>query len=299
MIGVQIKAGLANQMFQYAFAYGLIKRGYDARVASRLRASEWDHEYIRCIEIFDLSQVRELPRYRLPARYTRSHLLQRLSRALPGKGGLKIPESVIYEENLKFEMDSPLDRRTYTPEQGSFMEGAWQSEQHFCGCKSEVKDLFSFPALEDSRNIELADFIGSHGNVVSVHVRKGHDYQISLGIGTCEPSYYREAIETIRSQREGCYFLLFSDNHAWCKEHLGDLIDQTVSWNPISGSGSHIDMQLMSLCRHHIIANSSYSWWAAWLSEEEGTIIIAPEKWLVTESDWSTDHIVPDRWIRL
>ena len=136
---------------------------------------------------------------------------------------------------------------------------------------------------------------------VSLHVRRG-DYispdgtQTLLG-GICTKEYYQTAIELIKQRVGKLFFAVFSDDVNWARENL-HLPEYTlfVDWH--SGKNSFRDMQLMSLCSHHIIANSSFSWWGAWLGNNPEKIVIAPKKWMNVD-DPQNDYRCPESWIRL
>jgi hypothetical protein len=145
-----------------------------------------------------------------------------------------------------------------------------------------LESIFRFPAITDNRNTETLDKI-LLTNSISIHVRRG-DYvhsphwRASLG-DICDVAYYQNAIALIENEIESpCYFV-FSDDINWCKSNLVLHQDVTyIDWN--TGLNSYIDMQLMSKCKHNIIANSSFSLWAAWLNENSQKSVVAPMKWI-------------------
>ena len=109
-----------------------------------------------------------------------------------------------------------------------------------------------------------------------------------------------QAINTINSQIENPKFYIFSDNFEWCKENLSFCDPVYVDWNPTSGPINYLDMQLMSNCKHNIIANSSYSWWGAWLNNNPNKIVIGPKKWFNSSSEkFDSTDIIPENWIKI
>lgn len=134
-------------------------------------------------------------------------------------------------------------------------------------------------------------------NTVSVHVRRG-DYQSPAFIDTlgkcCDIGYYIRAIDYMKKQVDSPRFVVFSDDMEWAKSNLP--LNNAIYVVHNTGADSWQDMYLMSLCKHNIIANSSFSWWGAWLNENEKKIVIAPEYWW---GDWKCKDVVPDSWMCL
>jgi hypothetical protein len=179
-----------------------------------------------------------------------------------------------------------------------YLAGYWQSEQYFREAAPAIHADFTFKSLPANRNAELAEQIGQV-NAVSLHVRRG-DYvnnpKTNVVHGVCSLDYYRDAVRHVASRVENPYFFIFSDDMAWVKEHLKmDLPCQYVDHN--CGAESYNDMRLMSLCRHHIIANSSFSWWGAWLNRNPDKIVVAPKKWFANDKNIS--DLFPAGWVIL
>jgi hypothetical protein len=148
------------------------------------------------------------------------------------------------------------------------------------------------------KNADIAEQIG-RVNAVSLHVRRG-DYvknpKTTATHGLCSLDYYHTAIRYIYETVEQPYFFIFSDDMAWVKEHLKiDAPCQYVDHN--QGKESFNDMHLMSLCKHHIIANSSFSWWGAWLNSSPEKIVIAPNKWFANQNN--IKDLLPNDWVTL
>lgn len=137
-------------------------------------------------------------------------------------------------------------------------------------------------------------------NAVSLHVRRG-DYVSNLTInqfhGTCSLEYYNQAIAQIAKKVETPHFFVFSDDPEWVKSNLK--IDYSITIvDHNNADKNYEDIRLMSLCKHHIIANSSFSWWGAWLCRNPNKIVIAPLKWFNDKSINTTD-LIPDGWIKI
>jgi len=162
----------------------------------------------------------------------------------------------------------------------NYFEGYFQSEKYFIDCKDEIRKEFQF-----KEKLQV-----SEGNTVAVHIRRG-DYVKFADIHlVCNPFYYENAISYIQGKVENPIFYVFSEDIEWCKQNVSFPSDSVfMSYNP--NLPSSYDMQLMSLCKHNIISNSSYSWWAAWLNMNSNKIIVAPDKWLA-EGRVYTDEMV-------
>jgi hypothetical protein len=147
-------------------------------------------------------------------------------------------------------------------------------------------------------NAELKEEIGNT-NAVSLHVRRGDYVHNSTNAATyevCSLDYYRASIRHMAERIQQPKFFIFSDDIAWVKNNLKiDFPHHYVDCN--HGEESYNDMRLMSLCQHHIIANSSFSWWGAWLNPNREKIVIAPKNWFAIERD--TRDLYSAGWMTL
>ncbi len=179
-----------------------------------------------------------------------------------------------------------------------YLMGNWQTEHYFKDYQEIIRADFSFRLPPTGRNAALAGQIS--GDVaVSLHVRRG-DYVAnpsSLAFhGLCSLNYYRKAIDCISARVANPVFYIFSDDISWVRENLHlEYPCHYVDHN--KDDESYNDMRLMSLCKHHIIANSSFSWWGAWLNPSVDKIVVAPKQWVL--SDFDTSDIVPANWIKI
>ena len=179
-----------------------------------------------------------------------------------------------------------------------YLYGYWQSERYFKAFEAIIRQDFIFREPLQELNAELSLDMATK-QAVSLHIRRG-DYVSNPKnhniMSVCDLEYSRLAINYIATQVEQPVFYLFSDDMAWVKQSL-PMEFPSVYIEHNSGAESYRDMQLMSLCRHHIIANSSFSWWGAWLNANPEKIVIAPKHWFSNGND-DTD-LIPDEWIRL
>lgn len=179
-----------------------------------------------------------------------------------------------------------------------YLMGNWQTEHYFQSFQETIRADFTFRLPATGLNAAVAEQISSVV-AVSLHVRRG-DYVAnpsSLAFhGLCSLDYYRRAINYISNRVANPVFYIFSDDIAWVRENL--IIDYPCHYvDHNKGDESYNDMRLMSLCKHHIIANSSFSWWGAWLNPQADKIVVAPQRWVL--SDFDTSDIVPSSWIKI
>jgi len=175
--------------------------------------------------------------------------------------------------------------------------GYWQSEKYFLNIQDIIRQDFKFTNFENSKNIELKNTI-EETNSISVHIRRGDYLGNPFLDGLASLEYYKKSIDYILKKVKNPKFIIFSDDIVWCKSNL--VLDKDsifVDWN--IGRESFRDMQLMSLCRHNIIANSSFSWWGAWLNANPKKIVLAPKRWFTKESNLDYGDIVPETWIKI
>lgn len=161
-----------------------------------------------------------------------------------------------------------------------FYDGYWQNEENFKHIRHQVLEAFQFPKMKDELNINLVKML-QQTNSVSCHVRRG-DYLKDPNMCICTSGYYVHAVAKMKELVNPDLYCIFSDDIEWCKENLSALCKGKkmvyVDWN--KGQNSFRDMQLMSLCKHNIIANSSFSWWGAWLNNNPDKIVISPNTWM-------------------
>lgn len=162
---------------------------------------------------------------------------------------------------------------------GTELSGYFQSERYFKPFADEVRREFQ-PLVP----LPWTVFKGW----VSIHVRRGDYLTFPEHHPPCTVEYYREAMSRFPNE----HFIVFSDDMPWCKENLrGPRIEYSEGFYPFA------DLHRMSLCDHHIIANSSFSWWGAWLGKNPGKRVIAPKRWFgPKKAGWNTKDLLPQGW---
>ncbi|MBZ9664915.1 alpha-1,2-fucosyltransferase [Pseudomonas sp. LMG 31766] len=291
MIINQIYGGLGNQMFQYA-----------AGRAASLRLNETMALDISFFESSSLHQGFEL--FRVFNIDTPLAGFEEISRVLGWQGFKYMRRIVARPEFKRIRKCSFIIEPSFNYWPGMrlvpgdcYLSGYWQSEKYFSDCVSIIRKDFAFKEPLGSLNEELLKKI-TQKNSVSLHVRRGDyvAYANTSVYACCSIGYYKKAVDYIAAQVKDPVFFVFSDDPDWVKANLKFEYDHFyVSHN--KGTESYNDMRLMSRCDHHIIANSSFSWWGAWLNPCIDKIVIAPEAWFVNGTDAS--DLCPEAWIKL
>lgn len=293
MIISNLIGGLGNQLFQYAAGYaGAARVSTDFRVAIDMFDGYRLHQGYELSRVFNVepqaASAQELASVLGPLRH------RAIRRVLGRLRVGRVPGSAaIFEPSIDYWSGIEVHGQT------AYLHGYWQSERYFSDQVPAIRAALQFrspPSAENLRWLERIDGCVS----VSVHVRRG-DYltnRKNLGIyAACTEEYYLAAMARILVTLPEARFFVFSDDPAWACEALRarSSVIEIVDHN--RGAESYNDLRLMSRCKHHVIANSTFSWWAAWLGERPAKIIIAPRLWL-TDAHSGRD-VVPDRWLRM
>jgi hypothetical protein len=293
MLIVKLQGGLGNQMFQYAFASILAKKN-NTIVSIDKSFLELEEKKIGFTpRKFELAIFNN---YYAMASASDVNFFHHLSKrnGIKRKLGLHYPK-IYRETSFEFQENKLLIK------QPVYLDGYFQSYKYFVGYEDFIKTIFAFPFDKlDQINKELLITIKST-NAISIHIRRG-DY-VSDKItaeyhGICSIEYYLEAISLLASINKDFTIVFFSDDSAWVKEQFEDLSYSKIFVDHNKDDNSWKDMLLMSSCAHNIIANSSFSWWAAWLNENPEKTVIAPKEWFKTK-DLDTITLLPEEWIRL
>jgi hypothetical protein len=164
------------------------------------------------------------------------------------------------------------------------LDGYWQDEEYFADCSGQLRTDLTFLEDADAGDNEVSTRIRA-SNAVCVHIRRYDDLEAVSGsmAGSAvrlPEGYYRKAIDIVRSHVPEARFFIFCDNAAWARSTFTESETLQIAAAETS-SGPHRDLRLMSLCKHHILSNSSYSWWSRWLSRSEDGLVVAPaqERW--------------------
>jgi hypothetical protein len=292
MIISHIIGGLGNQMFQYAVGRSM---SFEHDLPFRLDISGFDRyevhngfelQHVFCcpVELANEGNVRSILGWQ-SSPFVRRVLSWSSMSVLRCKGFVVEPHFHYWPGIV----NGPQD---------SYLTGYWQSDKYFERHATVIRSDFTFKPQLTNRNTHFAEQI-SKGNAVSLHVRRG-DYaknpKTTATHGLCSLDYYHSAIRHIAERVDRPNFFVFSDDAPWVRANLA--IDYPCVYiDNNQGSESYNDMRLMSMCKHHIIANSSFSWWGAWLNASSEKIVVAPRRWFANNTDVS--DLFPGGWVTL
>ena len=279
-IRVKLTGGLGNQMFQFAAGYSIAKKN-NVKLSLDLGRfnRRQDHNGFELQEIFDIcSKVNFLNN---PINFGFINFKEILNNVDITFHNFKEPH---YHYTNKI-LDIP---------KRSLLNGYWQSELYFKDYTQEIRKIFNFSKQLDKKNSLVANVINQN-NSISIHVRRGdyllktnHNHNVDL------KEYYLTAIEKTAKFFDNPKYFIFTDDPLWVAKNFTLNYSFTVV-DINRGTDSFYDMHLMSLCKCNIIANSSFSWWGAWLNNKEDKIIYAPKNWFKNKSI-CTDDLIPNSW---
>lgn len=292
MIITKLIGGIGNQMFQYAAGKALAEHH---GVELKLDISDFQFYTDRWFSLNHFNIKAEIASEEEISKFAGKNkskslmiIKERLGRLLHRK-----KRKMYYEPHFHF------DNNFFNLPANIYINGYWQSEKYFDKIKSKILTDFLFLEPPVGLNKEISEEILS-SNSISIHIRRG-DYvsnkftQLMHGVLGIE--YYAGAINYIAKKIEQPHLFVFSDEPEWAKVNLKTSFPATFV-NHNTGQNDFEDMRLLSMCRHHIIANSSFSWWGAWLNRNEDKIVIAPRKWF-NEYKADTKDLYPKDWILL
>ncbi|MBK8988619.1 MAG: alpha-1,2-fucosyltransferase [Chloroflexi bacterium] len=294
MIIVRLAGGLGNQMFQYAAARQMAHR---LQTTLKLDISYYDSQQLRSYSLspFAIQETFAAAAELTQIRGKSKNKLVKLFFRVRQNFKLFYRWTILHESHVM-----PVNRRLWTETGDTYLDGYWQSEQYFQNIEPLIRREFTLKSTPDPYSQEIAAYIADT-QAVSIHIRRGDyvsDAHTNRQHGTCGLEYYHACVAHISQKVERPSFFIFSDDPVWAKENLrlphpvivvsredGRLQDATELW-------------LMSLCQHHIIANSSFSWWGAWLNPDPQKQVYAPQKWYRNPHRDNAD-IIPETWIKI
>lgn len=290
MIVVQLTGGLGNQLFQYAMgrtlaSFNQVELKLDL---SFFKTYEW-HAY--SLSPFAINEIHASESECDQLRQAHTSFANRVLRKTIGKGNY-----ISYEKNLLY---NPVYKKITSP---TYLVGYWQCEKYFKEYETLIREEFQVKIPPSIVNKDLLNKIESGNNAVSLHIRRGNFVNVPVVNavhGTSSLAYYEDAMNYVSERVSNPVFYVFSDDIAWAKANLmGSRSFVYVDIN--DAAHDYEDLRLMQRCQHHIIANSTFSWWAAWLNPSPDKIVIAPAVWFAdAEKNKEAKDIVPPSWIRL
>jgi hypothetical protein len=293
MITTRLTGGLGNQMFQYALGRRLaLDRGVGLALDLGWFGNEQGGDTRRsyALDGFALDADRALVKGRSTLREpaNRRQLAQRLAR-----------ERLDPRSRILRQRGTGFDAAVLDAPDGTHLVGFWQSERYFDGQAAAIRADFVPTVTASAEARSLHERVSTDASV-SLHVRRG-DYVSNADAnryhGTLDPEHYRRAVEMVAERTSvDLELFIFSDDVAWCAEHLA--LAHATTFVELPDTSPIIDLALMAACRHHVIANSSFSWWGAWLDPRPDHVVVAPRAWAQNPgADFST--IYCPGWLRL
>lgn len=295
--------GLGNQMFQYAAGRALALR-YDVPLLLDLT---WYDDMTGCtprrycLDIFpSLSKNSEVVRQ---AKVEEIHFIKYNDVSF----GKKIKSALLHRprpcgQNVYVEPLTLEWQKTKKICPPAYLEGYWQSTHYFEDYEGIIRRDFSFPVLPSNASIAIKDEILCNTNSVALHIRRGdyaHNPTTQSVHGLCSHQYYINSMNYIKRKVPDAHFFIFSDDPIWVRQNFAAINFSTTIVDIHSEHNAYNDMYLMSLCKHHIIANSSFSWWGAWLGNQKDlSITCAPAQWFVSQN-YSHKNPCPKHWERI
>ncbi len=268
---VIIKGGLGNQMFQYALALAMRRRGYDVTIDIS------SYNFVRMHNGYELEKVFGISEKLINAKGIYLYMLRFLHKFTP--------RCLTTNDVLTFKPIVFTSPRLY-------VQGYWQDEKYFADFKNDLFSVFEFKKI-DNYNLNVATEMKSCDSV-SIHIRRG-DYK-AYGMTIIKDDYYEKAVRKILDIIPSPIFYIFSDDPIESENIAKNLHIKYKLVTHNNQENSYKDMYLMSQCKHNIIANSSFSWWGAWLNTNKDKMVIAPKVW---DNDVEKLHPQCSDWILL
>lgn len=290
MIIVKLKGGLGNQLFQYAFGKS---------VAQLLN----QHLYLD-LSYFDDQEVRlghtprhyELGILNIHARILEPSQLEDIGKQFDLKSRIECAFKSKFNTIKRKEGKRCININSLSKNRSYYFDGYFQNEKYFSQLYIKLSKDFLPKEPLPTKTIETIDVINEK-NAISLHIRRGDyisDASINAHHGVCDMDYYQKAINLISQNVENPHFFIFSDDPQWVKENFKTGFSQTIMEDN-QGADCYLDIVLMSHCKHHIVANSSFSWWGAWLGKNEKKIVIAPKKWFLGNGN----EVACKNWVKV
>lgn len=292
MIITNVIGGLGNQMFQYAAGLALsLERNTPLVIAVDMFDTYSLHHGFELERVFGLNTPRASREMLHNLIGWRSAPSAR--RLLSKVGALK----VLRGQHFLAEAPNMLAPSFFSTSPETYLHGYWQSDRFFGRHAKRIRQAFSFIETVDSQTISVLNHI-SAGPSASIHIRRG-DYLTGKNVflyNQCNPEYFLAGMKILTERFGPLKFFVFSDDPVWAADFFaGKGYDfKIVSHN--TGALSYNDMRLMSRCNHHVISNSTFSWWGAWLNPKDDKLVIAPKNWM---TGVPSSQIIPADWITI
>lgn len=282
MIVQRFVGGMGNQMFQYAFYKSAKERGLDIKADLSFYNKKNDNRPWQ-LTVFPNINVEVAEKSDMHPIYKNMNIIDRIFR-----------KDKIVDRELEEEYGGYFER--FYDKDNTVIEGYFQNINYFSCIENKLRKDFQFPKLEDKLQ-NIIDDIENKGNVVSVHIRRG-DYMKFPHIygGICTEEYYSEALKKLQEKVDDFQVCFFSDDMDWVKQNFQIENAMFINEKMFDNPKDWYDMCIMSHCKYNIIANSSFSWWGAWLNNHDDKLVIMPKKW---DNQRKTTQLQWDGWLTI
>ncbi len=292
MITLKLSGGFANQMFQYAAGFSLSKK---LNTGLTLDVSDYTANNVRRFELNCFDAISNIPVvcYKKTPRIIRALSAESIWMGLTRNAHF----TCCFKERNPFEYDK---RYEHLPD-GSCLVGYFQSEKYFRAISDDLRNEFYFDYNSlPARKFEYAKKILNTNNSVGLHIRRG-DYVSNSHAnrfhGLCELDYYKKSLNILNSKIGSYELFVFSDDTEWVRQNF----PRNIQYHLIDSAGddkSIYDLKLMSMCKHFVTANSSYSWWGAWMIDNKSKVVISPKNWIRSDL-YTHKDLIPEEWLVL
>ena len=294
MIIVRLMGGLGNQMFQYSLGKNLAIKNNTVLKIDKSWFNQSGNQFRKY----------ELDIFAITAASASSREVSKLKckRGITGRFNKIIDRfRPYYQRSWIKQQGMYFDQNILKAGDNSYIDGYWQSEKYFKEIKNKLLEEFKLTVELDKDNRDMLNKI-INSNSTGIHIRRG-DYvknkKTNEFHGICSIEYYNKAVQIINNEIDQVNWFVFSDEISWAKTNL-KLPGKTTFVDINNENKNYGDLILMSKCKHQIIANSSFSWWAAWLNNYKNKIVIAPCKWFnLTPENFKIEDLIPNSWTKI
>ena len=292
MIVVKLIGGLGNQLFQYAVARHIAEIH---RVVLKIDISGFETYKLHKYSLWPFNIQENFASLEEVTALTvrKQGIVERVIRRVLHKPPKPAPTHIREKKRFHFNPD------ILNLSAGVYLDGSWQSEKYFADIETVIRQEFTVKTPQVGKDKELAEQMASCESV-SLHIRRGDyvsDSHTNQILGPSDLDYYFRCVEYFTQTVKNPHFFIFSDEPEWARNNL-KLSYPTTLVDHNEADKNYEDLRLMSQCRHNIIANSTFSWWGAWLGQNPKKIVLAPKRWFKSD-DYNPKDLIPDKWIKV
>lgn len=270
MIYVNITGGLGNQLFQYAFAKRIQLETHEEICLNIFELEHYDKKRTFCLNNYKLINDCSVSKKKLPWFVHRRNYFSKIIRKIDAKLFYKFGKT---KNSYIWYLNDRIELFEANPNKDVYIGGYWQDPSYSLPAINEIRESLQLcSSLSKENNLMIEEM--QAGNSVCVHIRRG-DY-VGTAYEVCTIDYYLTAITEMKNIVPEAMFYIFSDDNEWVEQNF--ILDESFCLIP-QGNPAHLDLYLMSKCKHFIISNSTFSWWAQYLGENSEKVVFAPNKW--------------------